>query len=671
MQVRRAKPQQAGFFLLELTIGVAILGVAVLAMYSAISSLNQMERGKRVGHQYALINEALGQYMATHYKQLKSLNPNCSQHSLGRLISKARPESTCRMAVTSTGTNSAGVTVLNGLQPTVQELILLGFLKDGVKDAPAFEVSRVVAESDVYGSISNNLTPSRFFALIEQRCIPTAVNSSLQGRYVLIRHAQGQSGVLALDEVEIIVNGVNVAPQARLSQSSGGSYADALINAADFYSINNLVDGRTSSAQATSQVGNAYVLPGLYRSNSAATPWVLFDLGASQTLSSVGLRSANGAWAAEGNQLVVFVSQDDPSAQATQWDSLLSMENSRWGKNDYLTPGIKTYLNASDFSFKAPTATGSLPAATGCPSGTLVALSSLVFNTQPFVMKDMQGSMAMLSDVASEAGGDAAMSNPLIGGELQGIGGSFVLNNPVRDWQQGNASKGVGVGAIIAVRNGYATYSTALQVRADGSSPPTSDWQFGGQSLTHINLLASNAASVDNDMGVGGRLYARDGKFSNSLTLPQVNVGETCTALKDSLAQSAGLILRCQSGKWRSITSGTVNSLEYYEVDIKSLKDGVPFTVINYCVNQSCQSSAPVEIPSAPTNATTKLLQTTLKTNEWFPVVGSFSQTRNSGSLQSASYGLDEAMNGWLISLYALANSEDANLKIRFYKINP
>ena len=91
MQVRRAKPQQAGFFLLELTIGVAILGVAVLAMYSAISSLNQMERGKRVGHQYALINEAMGQYMATHYKQLKSLNPNCSQHSLGRLISKARP----------------------------------------------------------------------------------------------------------------------------------------------------------------------------------------------------------------------------------------------------------------------------------------------------------------------------------------------------------------------------------------------------------------------------------------------------------------------------------------------------------------------------------------------------------------------------------------------------
>ena len=240
MQARRVKPRQDGFFLMEVTVGVAILGAAVLAMYLAISSLNQMERGKRVGHQYAHINEAIGQYMATHYKQLKSLSPDCSQHSLGRLISKARPVSACRMAVTSTGTKSAGVTVLNGLQPTVQELILLGFLKDGVKDAPAFEVNRVVAESDVYGNISSNLSTSRFFPLIEQRCIPTAVNSSLQGRYVLIRHAQGQSGVLALDEVEIIVNGVNVAPQARLSQASGGAYSDGLINAADFYSIKNL-----------------------------------------------------------------------------------------------------------------------------------------------------------------------------------------------------------------------------------------------------------------------------------------------------------------------------------------------------------------------------------------------------------------------------------------------
>lgn len=671
MQARRPRPRQAGFFLLELTVGVAILGLAILAMYSAISSLNQMERGKRVGHQYALINEAIGQYMATHYKQLKSLNPDCSQHSLGLLTSKPRLQIECRMKVTSTGTNSAGVTVLNGLQPTVQELILLGFLKDGVNDAPPFKVSLLVAEADVYGNISSQLTASRFFPLIEQRCIPTAVNSSLQGRYVLIRHAQGQSGVLALDEVEIIVNGVNVAPQARLSQSSGGSYSDALINSAKFFSISNLVDGLTTSAQDTSQVGNAYVLPGLYRNNSADTPWVLFDLGASLSLASIGLRSADGAWAAEGNQLVVFVSPNDPTGRATQWESLLTMENSRWGKIDYLTPGIKTYLNASDFSFKAPTDTGALPAATGCASGTMVALSSLVFNTQPFVMKDMQGAIAMLTDVASGAGGDAAMSNPLTGGELQGIGGSFVLNNPVRDWRQGNASKGVGVGGIIAVRNGYASYSTALQVRADGSSPPTSDWQFGGQSLTQINFLASNAASVDNDMGVGGKLHARDGQFSNSLSLPQVNVGETCMTLKDSLAQSAGLILRCQSGKWRSITSGTVNSLEYYEVNIKSVKDKAPFAVINYCLNQSCQSSATVEIPSAPTNATTNLLQTTLKTNEWFPVVGSFSQTLNLGALKSASYSLDEAVNGWLISLYALANSEDANLKIRFYKINP
>jgi type II secretory pathway pseudopilin PulG len=666
MQFRKAKNRQDGFLLVEVTIGAGILGLAILAFFTTISYLDKINQGKQVGHQYALINEAIGQYMAIHYKQLKSLNPDCSKHSFGLAISHASPVTTCLMTVTSPGTATPGITILNGLQPTVQELKKLGFLKPIVNETPALDAYRVIAESDVNGVISTIPTSSRFFALIEQHCIPIAINSSLQGRYVLIRHIDTHDGILALDEVEILINGVNVAPQALLSQHPSGSDKAS----ATFFGLSNLVDGQTTIEQAKSKVGNAYVLPGLYRSNATKEPWVLFDLGTSQTIASIGIRSANGTWASEGNQLVVFVSQDDPSDTTSKWGELFLMANSRWAQIENLEPGLRNYLNASDFSFKAPADTGLLPTAAGCASGTMMALSSLVFNTQPFVMKGAQGSMATLAAIATDAGVDAAMSNPFLGGELQGGGGSFVMNNPVRNWQDKNFPSGIGIGGIIAVRNGYASYSTALQVRADGTSPPTSDWQFGGQSLTNINHLASHSASVDNDLSVSGRVNATDGQFRNSLTLPQVTVGNTCIANKDSLAQSSGLILRCQSGVWRSITSGTVNSLEYYEVDINSLKDKAPFTVINYCVNQSCQSSAPVEIPSAPTNATTKLLQTTLKTNEWFPVVGSFSQTRISGSLQTASYSLDKAVDGWLITLSALASSEDANLKVRFYKIN-
>lgn len=667
MRVISTKKRSRGIALIEAVLATFVFGMAVVAFYSAFAASSRSDQGRAVGRQYAQINQAVGQYMSTYYRQLKSLSPGCSVQSLGYSMSHSVPKASCSMAVTGpNASGGTGVTVANGFQPTVQELIALGFLKAGTLDSPALDALSVVAESRSDGAATTTPTRQRFFTQIEQRCIPNAVNSSLQGRYVLVRHANGVSGALSLDEIEIIVNGVNVAPQAVISVSD--TYGDTIPNASSFYDKSNLVDGRLTTAAANSVVNNAYVLPGLYRSSSNQAPWVLFDLLQSRTISSIGLRSADGPWESEGNQLAVVVGQSNPSALATNWSSLVAVSTNRWAQQAALVPGNKQYLSASDFSLVPPADPGLAPGTEGCPGGTTVALSSLVFNTQPFMLKSVQGSGAQFAAVVAEIGGDGAMSDPINGGELRGNAGAFVLTNPVRDWRPtlaSNPSPSVGIAGIIAVRNGYSSYSTDMQMRADGTTAPTADWQFGGQNLTNVNHLASNSASVDSDLGVGGNISANTGQFINSLKLPVAGVGGTCYTNRDSLAQAGSMILMCNSGKWTNILGGTVNSAEFYEIDMRNISTGLVGDVV-YCVAYSCQPSSASAILSS--YATFNNVQTKLNVSQWFPVIVGYQQN-TTPPYTISNFKLEENSLGWVILVNA-ALGDGTEFKVRFYKIN-
>ena len=507
---------------------------------------------------------------------------------------------------------------------------------------------------------SRNWTPTRLLAVITQRCVATRANNSLQGRYVLVRRPTTTDN-LALDEIEVMVNGSNVASSAVLRVSS--AYNDGVTNAAAYYSPINLVD-----RQLTRAPGVPYQAPGLFRSVAGATgAWVELDLGTQREISSIGLRAVQGntgtgatgnTWAAEGASLIVEI--NNAPADNTGQFVLTTSSQIRQARPTGLEPGSMRYVSSEAFSSTA--AVSLTPTAQGCPTDSMMVLSSLLFNTQPYELPTWQGSGAMLATAMLTAGTEAVMSNPVKGGELESR--LLSIANPLRYYDPDNPADitGIGVGGIIAVRNGYDSYSTSLQTRADGSNLPTAAWNFNQKNLTGVGNFESASANVRGDLSANKAAF-------NELKLPLTTAGNACSSLTQSIAQTTdGQLLSCISNQWKSVLAGTVNAKEYYEIDISRGPNGSTFqTLTKYCGNASCsQSTAGVLDTLVGTT-----YATTLKTDQWFPVVGGYDITQptgTAGNVVSSNFNVYDSQGNWLIA--TTGTTAAVKLTLRFYKIN-
>jgi hypothetical protein len=661
--------RQAGITLLETTVALALMAASTIAYLSAQTMTARVDQGKVVGAQYARFNTALGQYMALHHGALKSLPPACSQHGLASVTSLTKPNGlACSVKVNET------TTVFNGLQPTPAELASLGLLPAGYTGELSLRFLTTISEPRQDGTaVTGNYTPPRLLAVVSQACV--AVPSTLTGRYVLVRRKDAGTN-LSMDEVEVIVNGSNIASSAAIKSSA--PYFDNRQNSLAYYSSKNLVDRLVT----TISTNGPYVTTGLFRSvvTSPSRAWVQLDLGWQREISSIGLRSAQGPtttstlWPTEGANPVVEVSNKPVNESTGLFDPSTVDYPVRKVELSGLVPGTTNYVSNENFT-AAPTANSLIPTDQGCLQGSQMVLSSLIFNTQPFALPNWQGSGALLATVAQSAGVEALMSDPVAGGELKTTG--MTLPNPLRYYNPDAVppdSTGAGVGGIIAVRNGYDSLNTSGLTTPDGKNMPTAAWNFNNNDLTGVNNFESATATVRGNLAAQGAISAstvsaNQASFSD-LKLSTAIAGGICSSSAQSVALSnASQLMTCVNNVWTSVLTKTVNGSVYHKVQLIKEASGAHTPNHFYCVDGVCVNSAQSPIPSALLARTGDTYPTDLKITEWVPVVGSVRVEPSSGTVSTYHNVKEDSREKWSVDI----NASNARIEVimRFYKINP
>ncbi len=167
--LRRAQ----GFILIEVMIAMAIF-TAMVAYGVYLQNLSAKgEQGRSVGQLYSSINKAVGNYMVTHYEALEKLPAGCSTTTFKVGTSGSFNSAlACGLQISST------VSIANGLQPAVAELIAAGYMppsKSGVSaGVPSLPMDSVVAEANPStGASSTNKAVGRLFINIDRVCLAT------------------------------------------------------------------------------------------------------------------------------------------------------------------------------------------------------------------------------------------------------------------------------------------------------------------------------------------------------------------------------------------------------------------------------------------------------------------------------------------------------------------
>lgn len=311
-----------------------------------------------------------------------------------------------------------------------------------------------------------------------------------------------------------------------------------------------------------------------------------------------------------------------------------------------------------------------------CAPETTTSLTSLVFNTQPYKFDSSTnfGFVNRMDGIWKEIGADVAMSHPLQGGELNGA--NMQVKNPVREeiifkpMVIGVTYVQVGIPGIVAVRNGYGANYANSHSRVDGSNPPTSDWSFANNSIKDVNKLT--VVSVDADAVVAKVVD------SEVLKLGDRTEGAACNASQENVSFGNGTILMCNSGKWTPLgAKGTVNGLDYYEFELNKYS-GQSITISRtHCPKSGCSEGY------AFSNGGSSFLSTTLKKDEWLPVLVRFRDQpygwSGLGFLTQSDYGFQVDGLGNYTFMFdtgtglaaQVFNSYIVNIVIRFYRINP
>lgn len=168
-----------GFVLIELMVAMAIF-TAMVTYGLYLQNLGaQGEQGRKAGQLYAAINRAVGNYMVAHYAALEKLHDGCSTTTFREGTSGTFDSSLdCSLLISSAVNVQPEVRMVNGLQPTVAELITAGYLprdKAGVvPGVPSLPMDSVVAEANAStGAASSTKAVGRLFINIERVCLAT------------------------------------------------------------------------------------------------------------------------------------------------------------------------------------------------------------------------------------------------------------------------------------------------------------------------------------------------------------------------------------------------------------------------------------------------------------------------------------------------------------------
>ena len=161
-----------GFILIEVMIAMAIFtGMVTYGLYLQNLAVKG-EQGRAVGQQYAAINSAVGNYMVTHYAALEKLPVACSTTTFKIGTSGSFTPVACGLQISST------VSMVNGMQPTVAELVAAGYLPSDKAGAavgvPSLPMDLVVAEANAStGAASTTKAVGRLFINIDRVCLAT------------------------------------------------------------------------------------------------------------------------------------------------------------------------------------------------------------------------------------------------------------------------------------------------------------------------------------------------------------------------------------------------------------------------------------------------------------------------------------------------------------------
>jgi prepilin-type N-terminal cleavage/methylation domain-containing protein len=201
-----------------------------------------------------------------------------------------------------------------------------------------------------------------------------------------------------------------------------------------------------------------------------------------------------------------------------------------------------------------------------CDAG--VQLSSLVFNTQPYVFGGdnlRRFGFDLVDELLIAAGADAAFSHPVAEGvssELHASQDLYVINNPIRDHGT-TRSSALGLPGILAVRNGFGSSTLAQFARRDGTSKVTGRWDFDGNPIIGLSSLSasgvSSVTSSTNSLAVNGTAQVQSLQAQNisalKLKLPVAVADAECNPTLESMGlSSAQQLMVCDANKWTIYT---------------------------------------------------------------------------------------------------------------------
>jgi hypothetical protein len=170
---RRPGVAGLGFTLIEMSIALALTTTAVIFALQFYRNQALQDQALIVAKQYKKLNAAIGTYMTVYYYELRNIPVACSILALkaGSAPTLTPPISGCEVTLPQLDqqltpvAGAVGVTIVNGLQPTLAELVSLGILSRNTTDIPAFS-----HHNEVYNA-NGVFEPFRFAFLIDHACI--------------------------------------------------------------------------------------------------------------------------------------------------------------------------------------------------------------------------------------------------------------------------------------------------------------------------------------------------------------------------------------------------------------------------------------------------------------------------------------------------------------------
>lgn len=172
--------RQRGFTLIEMSIVLVLMAMTISTFILLQAQQAADNRARAVAQTYTRMNQAVGGYLQTYYKQLITVPPECSRvnWAANSGAGAITPNySGCGLSLSLNG--GPATPVVNALQPTPLELARLGFLEGGSAYQDSLPLPTLRAGNSNFAFTTGNwlvgnaagVLPVRFMVLVQFMCI--------------------------------------------------------------------------------------------------------------------------------------------------------------------------------------------------------------------------------------------------------------------------------------------------------------------------------------------------------------------------------------------------------------------------------------------------------------------------------------------------------------------